>query len=63
MESEIISPQERLNLAKALIKTIRDNSDETLLELGIVRDIKPDAVTYTVVDKTKWFLAKIKYGI
>lgn len=63
MESEIISPQERLNLAKALIKTIRDNSDETLLELGIVRDIKPDTVTYTVVDKTKWFLAKIKYGI
>ena len=63
MESEIISPRERLNLAKALIKTIRNNSDETLLELGIVRDIKPDTITYTVVDKTKWFLAKIKYGI
>lgn len=63
MESETISPEERMNLAKAMIRTIRSTSDETLLELGLVRDSKPNEISYTIVDKHKWFLAKIKYGI
>jgi len=63
MESTIITPRERLNLVKILIKTIKSTSDETLLELGLVRDSKPNEMSYTIVDKEKWFLAKIKYGI
>jgi hypothetical protein len=63
MESDIISPEERMNLVKTLIKTIKNQSDETLLELGLVKDIKPYEVTYHIVNKNKWFLAKIKYGI
>jgi hypothetical protein len=63
MESNIITPKERLNLAKLLIHTIRSTSDEALLELGLVRDNKPDGMTYNIVDEQKWFLAKIKYGI
>lgn len=63
MESDIISPQERLNLVKTLIHHIRNTSDETLSDLGLVRNIKPNEVTYHVVDKHKWFLSKIKYGI
>jgi hypothetical protein len=63
MESETISPEERMNLAKAMIRTIRSTSDETLLELGLVRDSKPNEISYIIVDKHKWFLAKIKYGI
>lgn len=64
MESEIISPQERLNLIDlAMSRTIRSTSDEALLELGLVRDSKPNEISYTIVDKTKWFLTRIKYGI
>ena len=64
MESEIISPQERLNLCNVIIKTIRSTSDETLLELGLVVDVNTyEIISYTIVDKHKWFLAKIKYGI
>lgn len=64
MESEIISPKEWTNLAKVLIRNIRSTSDETLLELGLITNNNPDEITtYTIVDKHKWFLAKIKYGI
>jgi hypothetical protein len=64
MESKIITPQEQVNLANAVIKTIRSTSDETLLELGLVTHDNIDAIaTFTIVNKYKWFLAKIKYGI